>query len=118
MRASAPPGPTAAELPPALPRRYARPPSPDALRPDAATIGLVRDQVRALLLATPAFHELEPRSRLRVAHDLVKVAAYAAECVRDDWYQSERRLDQRRFYLRGFHLGGKHFQWLDRLHQR
>jgi hypothetical protein len=87
-------------VPPALPRRYARPPSPDGLRPDPATVALVRDQVRALLLATPAFEAL-PRDRRRLlARNLVKIAAYAAECVRDDWYQSEHRLGQRPLVVR------------------
>jgi hypothetical protein len=93
-------GPTAPQAPPALPRRYAHPPSPDGLRPDPATVALVRDQVRALLMASPAFRDVAPAHRRRLAHSLVKVAAYAAECVRDDWYQSERRLGQRPLVLR------------------
>jgi hypothetical protein len=93
-------GPTAPQAPPALPRRYAHPPSPDGLRPDPATVAIVRDQVRALLMASPAFREVAPAHRRRLAHSLVKVAAYAAECVRDDWYQSERRLGQRPLVLR------------------
>ncbi|HEV2772431.1 MAG TPA: hypothetical protein VGV57_06325 [Thermoleophilaceae bacterium] len=89
----------ASTAPPALPGPYARPPSPDGLRPDPATISLVRDQVQALLLGSPSFHRMRPRERRRLAHDLVKVAAYAAECVRDDWYQSSR-LGQRPLVVR------------------
>ncbi len=90
-------------LRPALPERYARPPSPDALAPDPATVALVRDQVQALLLASPAYHRIEAPDRRALAHNLVKVAAYAAECVRDDWYQSERRLGQRPLVVRREH---------------
>jgi hypothetical protein len=89
---------------PALPERYAQPPSPDALAPDPATVALVRDQVQALLLASPAYHRIDARERRALAHNLVKVAAYAAECVRDDWYQSERRLGQRPLVVRREHL--------------
>lgn len=79
-----------APLPPALPEPYATPPSPRALRPTPATVDLVRGQVRALLLASPTYASLGPEDRRRFASDLVKIASYAAECVRDDWYQSER----------------------------
>ena len=41
-----------------------------------------------------------PARRRRLANDLVKISAYAAECVRDDWYQSERRLGQRPLVVR------------------
>jgi hypothetical protein len=99
----APAGPTA-HVPPALPRPYARPPRADALRPDPATVALVRDQVRALLLATPSFAALPSERRRRLAKDLVKISAYAAECVRDDWYQSERRLEQRPLVVRSQQL--------------
>jgi hypothetical protein len=80
--------------PPALPGPYAAPPSPDGLEPHPATVSLVRGVVRALLLDTPGFHDLSPEHRLALAHGLVHVGSYLAECVRDDWYQSER-LDQR-----------------------
>jgi hypothetical protein len=85
---------------PALPGPHARPPSPDALRPAPATTALVRDQVRALLVGSRSYHRLTPPVRRSLAHDLVKVAAYAAECVRDDWYQSERKLGQRPVVVR------------------
>jgi hypothetical protein len=81
-------------LPPALPGPYAAPPSPDGLEPHPATVALVRGVVRALLLDTPGFQELSPEHRLALAHGLVHVGSYLAECVRDDWYQSEL-LDQR-----------------------
>jgi hypothetical protein len=60
--------------------------------------------VQALLLSSPSFHRIGEGERKALAHNLVKVAAYAAECVRDDWYQSERRLGQRPLVLRREHL--------------
>jgi hypothetical protein len=93
-----------AHVPPALPRPYAKPPSADALRPQPATVALVRDQVRALLLSTPSFTTLPAERRRRLAADMVKISAYAAECVRDDWYQSERRLGQRPLVVRSQQL--------------
>jgi len=55
--ASAPVARPAAAPPPALPGRYARPPSPEALRPDPATVAL-------LLSSTPGVvdHGLFPPS--------------------------------------------------------
>jgi hypothetical protein len=84
----------ARQLPEALPTPYAAPPLAHAVKPHPETLNLVRSQVQALLMATPAFKRLSPPVRRRLAHGMVKVAAYAAELVRDDWYQS-KRLGQR-----------------------
>lgn len=70
--------------------RFATPPSPDALRPSEATLGLVRGQVQALLLSAPSYHALPPGERRQIAHDLVRISAYTAECLRDLCWQSER----------------------------
>jgi hypothetical protein len=70
--------------------KFATPPAPDALRPSAATLGLVRGQVQALLTASPAYHGLPAEDRRKVAHDLVRISAYTAECLRDVCWQSER----------------------------
>jgi hypothetical protein len=50
----------------------------------------VRGQVRALLMASPAFHELPAADRKKLAGDVVKVASYAAELMEDVWRQSDR----------------------------
>lgn len=84
---------------PALSGPFASAPAAEALRPSRATLALVREQVQALLLGSQSFQELEPARRRALARDLVKVASYAAECVRDDWYQSQR-LGQRPLVLR------------------
>ena len=70
--------------------KFATPPAPDALRPSPATLGLVRGQVQALLTSSPAFHSLPAEDRRKVAHDLVRISAYTAECLRDVCWQSER----------------------------
>jgi hypothetical protein len=80
----------ASAVPPPLPGAFAAPPAAEALRPGPATVALVRGQVRALLEASPAFHALAAPARRELARAMVHVAAYAAECVRDDWYQSGR----------------------------
>jgi hypothetical protein len=77
-------------VPPPLTGPYAAPPAVDGLRPLPATVNLVRSQVQALLFASPGFHTIAPEEQRRLANSMVKIAAYAAELIRDDWYQSER----------------------------
>ena len=83
---------TAPVLPdtPPLPRPYDTPPAPEALRPTPATLGLVRTQVHALLTSSPAYHALHAEERRALSDNLVKIAAYSAELIRDDWHQSSR----------------------------
>ena len=66
------------------------PPSSRALRPSPATRELVRSQVDALLAATPSFHELARGDQQALTNNLVNVAGYAAECMRDICWQSEK----------------------------
>jgi len=80
----------AGTLPPAVSEPFRMPPDPAALRPAPTTVALVTSQVRALLESTPSFHQLDADERRDLQANMVKVAAYAAECVRDDWLQSER----------------------------
>jgi hypothetical protein len=80
----------ASALPRAVPAPYRTPPDPEALRPSAATLALVGTQVDALLAASPAYHRLPGEDQHKLRDAMAKVAAYAAECVRDDWLQSER----------------------------
>jgi hypothetical protein len=69
---------------------FAVAPAAEALRPLPATRRLARSQVEALLTASPAFHELPVHRRRVLNRALVKIAAYLAELVRDDWCQSRR----------------------------
>jgi len=69
---------------------FATPPLPEELRPSPATLGLVRGQVQALLMASPSYHALPSEDRRKLAHDLVRISAYSAECMRDVCWQSER----------------------------
>src|SRR5580765_4120456 len=82
-------------LPPALSARYAEPPAADALAPHPETVRLVRGAVRETLLSSPSFHALAADERTELARNLVHVGSYLAECVRDDWYQSQEHLGQR-----------------------
>ena len=76
-------------LPP-LTGPFAAPPFASGLSPLPATINLVRSQVQALLLSSPSFHSIPSDEKRRLAHNMVKIASYAAELIRDDWYQSEK----------------------------
>lgn len=80
--------------PPALPEAFGQRPRADGIRPTGATLRLVQDQVRALVMAAPAYCQLPPGVRENLTEGLVRVASYLAELVRDVWYQSQR-LDQR-----------------------
>src|SRR5262249_41077043 len=64
--------------------------SPDGLSPVPATTRLVHGQVEALLASSAAFHELPDETREAMTKDLVKIASYSAECLRDMCWQSER----------------------------
>jgi hypothetical protein len=74
----------------ALPRPYRTPPAPEGARPTPATLNLVRAQVRALLEASPAFRRLAQPARHRMAHDLVKIAAYSAALIQDEWALAQK----------------------------
>jgi hypothetical protein len=79
-----------ASPPPPLHAPFAEPPDGAAIAPRPATRRLVRTQVRGLLEATPSFHALPADERGKLEKRLNHVAAYAAECLRDIWWQSEK----------------------------
>lgn len=74
----------------ALAGRFRTPPSAEGLRPSPATVDLVKSQVQALLASSPSFHELPDDRRHRMKDDLTRIASYAAECMRDMCWQSEK----------------------------
>lgn len=76
-----------------LPGAYAMTPSSDGLEISPAVLALARAEVRALLESSPAFRELPPERRVRLAHDLVKVAAYTAALLQEEFALTEQ-LDQ------------------------
>jgi len=80
--------PLALERPLAAP--FDTPPSPDALRPSSATMSLVRSQVHALLDSTPSYHALPTNERESISTNVMKIAGYAAECMREICWQSEQ----------------------------
>lgn len=77
-------------LPEPLPGRYGAQPGAGPITPHPATMDLVRSQVGALLTGSAAFDELSGRDRDELRGNMVKVAAYAAELMRDAWYQANR----------------------------
>jgi hypothetical protein len=90
-RSARPPrGSSAAVVEEVLPGPYKSPPSEGGVVPSPATKALVRAQVDALLHASPAFLKLDEASRAGLREDLSHVASYAAELVRDDFYQALR----------------------------
>ncbi len=72
-----------------LPGPY-RATAPQGVAPTPAVLNLVRSQVQALLESSPAYRQLGSDDRRRLAHNLVKIAAYSAALVQDDFAQSAR----------------------------
>lgn len=76
-----------------LPGPYAQPADPNGIHATPAVMSLVRAQVKEMLTGSPAFAKLPPSEQRDLAHNLVKVASYNAELLRDQWVQAGR-LDQ------------------------
>ena len=76
-----------------LPGPYATAPDPDGLAVTPPVLRLARSEVRALLESSPAFREMPAEQRTRLAHDLVKVAAYTAALLQEEFALTEQ-LDQ------------------------
>ena len=76
-----------------LPAPYAASPDPDGLAVSPAVLQLARDEVRELLQSSRAFAELDADGRRRLAHNLVKVAAYTAALLQEELSLTEQ-LDQ------------------------
>jgi hypothetical protein len=76
-----------------LPGPYGTTPPADGLTISPAVLELARSEVRDLLESSPAFWELPSDRRRRLAHDLVKVAAYTAALLQEEFALSEQ-LDQ------------------------
>lgn len=73
-----------------LPGPFATPPPADGVRPTPVTRELVRAQVDALLSSSPGYHALDDARRRELADDMVKIGAYTAALIQDDWAQSKR----------------------------
>lgn len=87
----------------ALPPPFDQAPDPAGIAGDPATLRLTTAQIQALLERTPSFFALDADVRGRLKDDLVKIGAYAAALVRDDWAQSAR-LGQRPLIRRREHV--------------
>jgi len=57
---------------------------------DREMLNVVREQVRTLLLSTPAFRALSTDEQQQFARSMVRIAACAAGCAREVWEQSEQ----------------------------
>lgn len=58
--------------------------------PTPGVVSVVRDRVRDLLMSSPSFRSLSKEDRRQLAHNLVKVASYGAELMRDQFVQAGR----------------------------
>jgi len=74
----------------ALPRPFAINPAPEGVQIKPEVKQLAESQVGALLTASPSFHGLQPEQQQRMRDDLVKIAAYTAALVQDDWAISKK----------------------------
>src|SRR5262245_27003029 len=74
----------------ALPRPFAINPAPEGLQIIREVKQLGESQVSALLTASTSFHGLPPEQQQRMRDDLVKIAAYTAALVQDDWAISKK----------------------------
>lgn len=75
---------------PLLEAPFATPPERDRIAVTPTTERLVRTQVRSLLAATPSYHQLAERDQERIERQLRHIASYAAECLRDIYWQSDK----------------------------
>jgi hypothetical protein len=74
----------------ALPGPFATPARAEGIAPTPEVLALVRERTKSLLEGSEAFRHLDPEERKALAHNLVKVGAYAAELVRDQWLQADK----------------------------
>ena len=75
-------------LHPVLPGPYQE--TATSTTPTPAVMQLVRSQVQALLESSPAYSQMSAADRRNLAHNLVKIAAYTAALVQDDFVQSQK----------------------------
>lgn len=74
----------------ALPKPFATEPTADGMRISPSVKNLVQAQVRALVESSPNFHHLSPDQKQQMYRDLVKINAYTAALVQEDWALSKK----------------------------
>jgi len=74
----------------ALPRPFAMEPSAEGMQISPSVKNLVETQVRALVESSPNFHHLSPDQKQQMYRDLVKINAYTAALVQEDWALSKQ----------------------------
>jgi hypothetical protein len=82
------------QQPEALPGPYNDEPG-EQLEVKPVVLNLVRSQIRALLESSPSYRQISTEERKKIANNLVKIAAYNAALIHDDWNVSEKYLGQR-----------------------
>jgi hypothetical protein len=74
----------------ALPKPFAIDPTADGMHISPSVKSLVQSQVRALVEACPNFHQLPDEQKRKMYQDLVKINAYTAALVQEDWALSKK----------------------------
>jgi len=74
----------------ALPKPFEVEPMADGMTISPKVKNLVESQVRALVESSPNFHELSDEQRNQMYRDLVKINAYTAALVQEDWALSKK----------------------------
>ncbi len=74
----------------ALPKPFEIHPSADGMEISPSVKNLVQSQVRALVESSPNFHHLSPEQKQNMYRDLVKINAYTAALVQEDWALSKK----------------------------
>jgi hypothetical protein len=74
----------------ALPKYFETEVSAEGLQISPNVRNLVQSQVRALVESSPNFHQLSPAQKQGMYRDLVKINAYTAALVQEDWAISKK----------------------------
>jgi hypothetical protein len=74
----------------ALPKPFQSEPSAEGMSISPNVKSLVQSQVRALVDSSPNFHNLSAEQKNRIYRDLVKINAYTAALVQEDWAISKK----------------------------
>lgn len=74
----------------ALPKPFEVEPTADGMTISPKVKNLVETQVRALVESSPNYHELSDEQKNQMYRDLVKINAYTAALVQEDWALSKK----------------------------
>jgi hypothetical protein len=74
----------------ALPKPFRLDPTPSGVQVKPAVRQLVARQVDALLSASPNYHNLSGQQQQQMRDDLIKIGAYSAALIQEDWAISKK----------------------------